>query len=263
MLNAPLKTIIDPSTRPMAGAIVQDHFDLDCPWHQHDMHQLQYAIEGSIEVEDAQSRYFLPSTLAAWIPAGVIHRTSLHRVRSGSVLFAKDRCDAFDDRIRIVTVPSLMREMIIGAMRWPLDAAQDNTGRAYFAALAALCREWIVTESPLSLPSTIDEKLGAALGFTRANLAAGIDAVCHAIGVSERTLRRRCRGELGMTWDEYRHRARILRAAALLTGTRRPIGQVATEVGFQSQSNFALAFRKLTGRPPRLFRRYNWSGAAD
>ncbi len=257
MSDAPLKTIIDPSIRPAAGAIVQDHFDLDCPWHRHDMHQVQYAIEGSIEVEDACSRYFLPPTLAAWIPAGVVHRTSLHRVRSGSVLFATAPNDVHEDRIRIVAVPALMREMIIGAMRWPLESAQDDTGRAYFIALAALCREWIAEECPLSLPSTMDEKLSMALGFTRANLDTGVDAVCQAIGMSERTLRRHCRAELGITWDEYRHRARLLKAAALLTETRRPIGQIAVQVGFQSQSNFASAFRRVMGKAPRLFRRDN------
>jgi AraC-like DNA-binding protein len=255
VIEAPLKTIVDPAVRPSAGAIVQDHFDLDCPWHRHDMHQLQYAIEGSVEVEDAHARYLLPRTLAAWIPAGVTHRTSLHKVRSGSVLFTPDQVPETGDRVRIVAVDSLMRAMLIGAMRWPLDGTQDATGRAYFTALAALCCEWVERDTPLALPTTRNPQLLAALEMTRSNLAGKIVAACDAGGLSERTLRRRCRSELGMTWEAYRHRARMLAAAALLNDTVRPIGAIAASVGFENQSSFAAAFRKLTGKTPRMFRR--------
>jgi AraC-like DNA-binding protein len=259
MLDAPLKTIMDPLIRPAAGTIIQDHYDLDCPWHRHDMHQLQYAIECSIEVEDAHARYLLPPSLAAWIPAGVVHRTSLHRVRSGSILFAHDTVPDSSEHIRLVEVTPLMREMIIGARRWPIEGIQDATCRAYFAALAALCGEWIATDTPLALPSTLDESLRRALDFTRLNLSARVDAVCRAVGMSERTLRRRCRREMGMSWDEYRHRARMLKAATLLKDTRQPIGAIAAEIGFESQSNFAAAFRKLTGKTPTAFGRINSS----
>jgi AraC-like DNA-binding protein len=254
MSAAPLQTIVNPAVRPPAGAIIQDHYDLDGPWHHHDMHQLQYAIEGSIEVEDAHARYFLPNTLAAWIPAGIAHRTSLHHVRSGSILFNPDQLTFQCDRVRIVAVSSLMREMIIGAMRWPIDQAQDSTGRAYFGALAALCNEWVSEDTPLSLPSTRNERLLTALTFTRTHLSAAIDGACQATGFSERTLRRHCRRDLGLSWDEYRHRARILSAATLLRDTRRPIGLIAHQVGFENQSSFAAAFRRLMGTSPRLYR---------
>src|SRR3984957_6345829 len=121
MLEAPLKELVDPGRRPTGGSIKQGHFDLDTPWHSHDMHQLQYAFEGAIEVEDERARHLLPRSLAAWIPAGVAHRTSLHRVRSGSILFAPESVRPAGDRVRILEVSSFMREMILAAMRWPLQ----------------------------------------------------------------------------------------------------------------------------------------------
>lgn len=256
MQNAPLKSLVDPAHRPIGVAIVQDDFDLDCPWHRHDMHQLQYAFDGAIEVEDAQARHLLTRSLAAWIPAGVVHRTSLHRVRSGSILFAQDAILTAGDRVRIVEVSPLMREMLLGAMRWPLHRELDVTGQAYFTALARLCAEWIVQEAPLSLPTTADPALRAAIAYTRAELSdSDITAVCRSAGLSERTLRRRFHRELGMSWDEYRRRARLLAAAALLSDTKLPIGLIATRVGYESQSAFAKSFRSLTGRNPRDFRR--------
>jgi AraC-like DNA-binding protein len=217
---------------------------------------VQYAFEGSIEVEDAQARHLLPRQLAAWIPAGVAHRTSLRRVRSGSLLFAPALVPEAGERVRIVAVSPLMREMVIGAMRWPAGAPQDETARAYFAALARLCAEWIGQEAPLSLPSARDPQLKAAMDYTRAGLAgASLAGACRAAGLSERTLRRRFQAEAGMGWEAWRRRAQLLAAVPLLAETRRPVGDIAAQVGFESQSAFAKAFRSLTGRTPLAFRK--------
>jgi AraC-like DNA-binding protein len=236
--------------------LIQDEFDIDAPWHSHDMHQLQYAFEGSIEVEDGRARHLLPRQLAAWIPAGVPHRTSLHRVRSGSVLFAPHMVQPAGDRVRIVEVSPLMREMVMGAMRWPLGARQDATGLAYFAALGLLLAEWIRHEAPLSLPTTADPQLKAAMEYARAHLGkADMAQACRAAGLSERTLRRRFRAEVGIGWETYRRRAQLLAAIPLLSQTRRPVGVIAGEVGFESQSAFAKMFRSFTGKTPLAFRK--------
>ncbi|WP_336968923.1 helix-turn-helix domain-containing protein [Sphingobium aromaticiconvertens] len=57
-----------------------------------------------------------------------------------------------------------------------------------------------------------------------------------------------------VSWEDYRRRARLLKAAALLSEGRMPIGNVAAEVGFESQSAFSRAFKELTGRSPRDFK---------
>ncbi|HEX7853514.1 MAG TPA: helix-turn-helix transcriptional regulator [Sphingobium sp.] len=254
-LDAAVVTLVDPARRPMAGTIPQDEYDLDTPWHSHDMHQLQYAFSGMVAVEDEQGNYILPRTLAAWIPAGVVHRTKIHLVRSASVLFHPSMIPDAGDCVRIIHVSPLMREMVMGAMRWPLTAPLDKTGLAYFNAFATLCAEWIHEEAPLRLPTLREPRLEAAAAFTRQNLGAcDVQQVCKAAGVSERTLRRRFRAAIGMSWEDYRRRARLLKAAALLNDGRLSIGSIAAEVGFESQSAFARAFKDLTGSSPREYR---------
>ena len=247
-------TLVDPAHRPPAGSIPQQGYDLHTPWHTHDMHQLQYAFEGSIEVEDTQASYLLPRTLAAWIPAGVVHRTALHLVRSASVVLSPEMVPNPGDRIRIIEASPLMREMVLGAMRWPLEAPHDAAAKAYFAALSHLCSEWIEREAPLHLPTA--PELRVAIEYTRAHLQdADIAGVCAAAGLSERTLRRRFRSLVGRSWDAYRRRARLLAAVALLGETPQSIGEIAAQVGFESQSAFARAFKALVGVTPREFRR--------
>jgi AraC-like DNA-binding protein len=240
---------------PLAGAIRQDEFDVDVPWHHHDMHQIQYAIEGSLEVEDATRRALLPRQLAAWIPAGVTHRTSLHRMRSLSVLIAPQLVPDAGQGVRIVLVSSLMREMLQGALRWPIGAQLDAMGEAYFTAFALLCCEWIEQEAPLSLPTTTEQHLQAALDHTRINLtSATIATAADAARMSARTLRRRF-DDLGVTWDEYRRRCRLLAAIDLLSSTALSIGEIADRVGYLNQGAFAAAFQAQLGASPSAYRK--------
>jgi AraC-like DNA-binding protein len=255
-LQIGLVTLVDPAVRPRAGAIVQDAYDLDCPWHYHDMHQIQYAFEGSIELEDRHGRHLLPRSIAGWIPAGVEHRDSVHKVRSVAILLSPDMVADAGDRVRVIKVSPLMREMMAEAARWPLGGAQDETAESFFAAFGRLCREWITHEAPFSLPSSTDSHVAAAMTYTRANLAdSTLDQASRAAGASERTLRRRFQAALGMGWDDYRRRARLLAAAEALSDGTCSVAQIAAEVGFESQSAFAKAFQQFTGETPRTFRR--------
>ena len=126
--DAGLVTLVDPAVRPSAGAIVQDEYDIDSPWHHHDMHQLQYAFEGAMEVEDAHGRHVLPRSLAGWIPAGVRHRNSIHRIRSVSILFARGSVPDAGTRVRIIRAPAV-------------DARDDARGDAMAARPPARRRD--------------------------------------------------------------------------------------------------------------------------
>ena len=250
-----LATLVDPARRGQGGAVVQDEFDMDSPWHHHDMHQLQYAFEGSMELEDDRGRHLLPRSLAGWIPAGTRHRNSLHRISSVSVLLAPDSVTDAGTGVRILRVSPLMREMLAEATRWPLGQPLDATGNAFFAAFARLCGEWIAQEAPLTLPTTTHPKLAAALAAVRADPAQSrMGEVARAAGLSERSLRRHCQAQIGMGWDEYRRRARLLASIEALTESGSTVAQIAMDVGFESQSAYARAFRRLTGQAPQEFR---------
>jgi AraC-like DNA-binding protein len=226
-------------SRLPVGALVQDEFDIDTDWHRHDVHQLQYASEGAMEVEDAYHRAHLPRQLAAWIPAGVAHRTSLHRVRSVSVMLPPTLVAHGGDRIKVIAVPALLREMIFEAVRWPVGSPWGRSG-----------------EAPLSLPTSSDIRLHAAMEHTRASPAtATIASAAAAANFSVRTLRRRFQAEASLTWEIYRRRARLLLAVELLDATRLTVGEIAARAGYLSQSAFAKAFAEVMGVTPYEFRK--------
>lgn len=251
---ANLKRMQAVDARPRAGAHCSDGMHVDTDWHYHDMHQLLYAFEGAIEVESARGRHLIPRQLAAWIPAGALHRTSIHHVRSGSVFFPADMVSRAGVHIRTVLVSTLMREMMRESMRWPIHEPEDVVGTAFFAAMARLCTEWVAHETDLFLPTSSDQQLKRALDYTTQQTEATLAAVCDHAGLSERSLRRRLHADIGMTWEDYRRRSRLLRAVSLLSETDVPVGDVAAQCGFENPSAFAKAFRLAMGETPRDYR---------
>lgn len=250
-------------TQPRAGALRSDCVDRDSHWHFHDMHQLIGAFEEAIVVESAVGRHLVSPQLAAWIPAGMLHRVSLHRVRSGSVFFPIAMMADPGAEIRTLLVSPLMREMLREAMRWPVEAETSALRESFFQTMAGLCQEWIGEEADLFLPTSRDPRIQRALDTTAMRADAKLPEVCAGAGITERTLRRRLKAETGMTWESWRQRSRLLRAITLLGEHHTVFGGIAgiaADCGFDSPSAFAKAFRAALGETPRAYRERVLSG---
>jgi AraC-like DNA-binding protein len=238
-----------------AGAYPHDGTDLVSRWHSHDLHQLIYASHGAAEIETASRRHLLPPQQAAIIPAGARHRTTLRAVESVSVYFAPDVLAVHSTRV--LAAAPLVREMIAYAARWPIDRpGSDPVADSFFDTLALLVGELADDERSLHLPSPADPVVRDAVDFTTAHLRTVREAgLCRAVGVSERTLRRRFLADLGMTWREYVRQRRLLSAMTLLAEPGPSVLEVAVQAGFESPSAFNRAFRRMTGESPTAFRR--------
>ncbi|SNS44096.1 transcriptional regulator, AraC family [Sphingomonas laterariae] len=208
-------------------------------WHAHAYHQLLYAISGTTQIETRVARLFLPPGRAAWIPAGLAHRTLMSDVDGASLYFAPDAVADPGDRLRILIATPVMREMILHALRWPQGTAEgDLLAESFFATLALMCGEWLDGELPLALARSDHPGIARAI------------AAAH---MSERNFRRSFRRETGMGWQQWLGQARILAAMALLAQGRR-VTDVAQDVGFSSLSAFAKVFARLTGENPVRYR---------
>jgi AraC-like DNA-binding protein/quercetin dioxygenase-like cupin family protein len=251
--------VIDLRTAPgvRAGTFEWAGADAVTGWHRHPYHQIEYALHGVAEVETTGGRYLLPPQQAIWIPAGLPHSTTLFEVRSVAVFFDPSMLPGPADRARVLAAAPVVREMIAYGVRWPIGRpASDATADRYFEVLAQLVLDWLDHEAPLWLPTTADPVVRAVMDHTDRHLAT-VDAasVCRAVGLSERTLRRRFPAVTGMTWRAYLLQSRLLRAMTLLAEPRRSVLDVATAVGFTSPSAFTRAFQQVTGETPSAYRR--------
>jgi transcriptional regulator GlxA family with amidase domain len=147
--------------------------------------------------------------------------------------------------------------MIVYATRWPIERSDpDPVADRFFGTLAHLVSEALVHEAPLSLPTSSDPVVAAAMAFTNEHLGSvSVGEVSRAVGVSERTLRRAFQDAVGMSWRTYLLQARLLRATALLAQSGSTVIDVATTVGFDSVSAFTRAFVQGCGETPSSYRR--------
>ena len=180
--------------RALGGSYLYEGEGLITGWHFHEVHQIEYAIGGVVEVETASAHYLLPPQQAAWIPAGLEHQATMAPTSGRvAVMFDAQLIRHPGDRARILAVSPLIREMMIYALRWPIDRAERRrrSPTAFFRTLADLVIEALDHEAPLSLPTSEHPIVAAAMAYTKEHLqSVTADEVSRAVAVSERTLRR-------------------------------------------------------------------------
>lgn len=241
------------------GTFVWHGAALRTAWHSHDLHEIEYAMGGVVEVETADGHYLLPPQQAAWIPAGMSHRTTIRaEVRTISVLIEPSLVPDPGDRAAILAVAPVLREMVLYGTRWPIHrTASDDFADSFFQALGHLVTGALADDAlPLHLPTSAHPVVAAAMAYASANLGeASLRGAAAAARVSERTLRRLFAEQVGMSWRRYLVQARLMRAMAMLSVGRASILDVATGVGFESVSAFSRAFFRHTGETPSAYRR--------
>ena len=126
------------------------------PWHAHDLHQIEYAFQGTVEVETEAGHSLLPPQQAAWIPAGLMHQTTImSTVGTVSVFFHPDLVPEAGDSARILAAAPVIREMILYGVRWPIDRTSPvPMADGFFATLADLVGAGLDQETPLCLPTS-------------------------------------------------------------------------------------------------------------
>lgn len=264
LTGAPTRRVIDlrRGGRALGGSYLYEGDALITGWHSHDVHQIEYALGGVVEVETDSAHYLLPPQQAAWIPVGLEHQATMNPdVRTVAVMFDPELIPLAGDRARILAVSPLIREMMVYALRWPIDRRQgapeeERVADEFFRTLANLVAEALDHEAPLSLPSSEHPIVAAAMAYTKEHLdGVSADEVSRAVSVSERTLRRLFQDAVGMPWRTYLLHARMLKAMALLAAPGQSVQETSSTVGFDSLSSFTRAFTQFCGETPTSYRK--------
>lgn len=222
--------------------------------HDHGCHQLTYCEQAGTRLSLGSQSTEIPEDGAIMVPRGVCHalEASTHRVV---------RCVYFkgvlpNARAVPVALNRLTKELIV-EMSCP--KLEDRARRA----MAVCLYDQIGTHvwGQFGSVSGMDRRLHSICRFISDNPAfeGGLRDLAHRFGVSERTLRRMAREQLGCSVSEWRSKCRVLEAARLLQmGV--PIGRVGEQVGFRSESAFFAAFKRMIGSTPRRFCRNSETG---
>ncbi|MFL1515378.1 AraC family transcriptional regulator [Pseudomonas prosekii] len=227
--------------------------------HAHVWGQLLYAMSGVMWVETPHEALVVPPQRAVWLPPGVPHGIRVvSDLQMRNIYLRPALAATLDDRVQVIEVGGLLRELIVGLVEQGDQSAQPAADAPqYYEALVSLALLELQRAKrsmlKIPLPDDSDRRL---LNLCQAVMAApslDISFEQHAenTGASVRTLARLFKEGLGMGFAEWRRQVQLATAVAeLIQGVA--VSTIARELGY-SPSSFSDMFRRELGVAPSQF----------
>ncbi len=230
--------------------------DVRVPAHRHDWAQLAYPLRGAMRLSAAGMVWLAPALRAVWIPPQIEHEVVvLGEVELRTVYIAPEVAPLSLSSCAVIEVSDLMRALFEALSDTQPDSADAPLRRQQ---LTALLLTEIRRAPPLSLglPMPQDRRLHALCQALIAQPASPLTLAEWAarVGASERTLARGFQRELRMSFAAWRQQLRLAHALDGISRGR-PLGEVASELGYASQPAFSAMFKRAFGVPPGQFLR--------
>jgi len=217
-----------------------------------DWDQLIYASRGVVRLTTDASTFVLPSLRAAWVPAGIEHHC---RVADGTrmrTLYIHRSMKLFGADTTVLELSSFARELIGHMVEFSPWFEDDPLTSSHLDVLLSTLRSADV--APLSLPRPVDEIAARAGGLLEADPGsdATVDELARDVGVSRRTLERTFQADVGMSVGQWRQQLRlVVGLERLAAGT--PVGRVAVDLGYATQSAYGAMFKAHLGCSPGAY----------
>ena len=239
------------------------HYTKDLIVHSHDHAQLVFGLSGALDFEVGGHGSQVVQQSFVVVPSGFHHACG----------------SANGSRCLVLDVPSdqwvsqslgdhadASRRLLDNAGRLPLDAVQGQL--VSWLAGSQVDDPVIAQQGAVLLLASLNHARSEPLGGRRlpyAALNAHIDQhaayplqvadLARVAGLSSARLHARFVAECGQTPMDYIRSRRLHRAVDLLRGSALPIGEIASQVGYSSQSAFAAAVLREFGASPGALRR--------
>jgi AraC-like DNA-binding protein len=216
--------------------------------HRHDDHQLIYVSSGVLAITTGHGSWIASSDRALWVPAGTWHshrfygRSSFHTI--GFPVDSDGTLPA--DSPTVVAVDTLLRELLIALTSG--DLRREESHRIQAVVGDRLHRAAV---QPVILPTPQDSRLADACRLVEAELhePRTLAWLARQVNTGERTLSRLFRAEFGMSYPQWRTRARIF-AAMVLLADGATVTDTAYACGWSTPSAFIQAFTTAMGTTP-------------
>ena len=207
-------------------------------------------MTGALSIRNNFGKLTVPAGCAAWIPARLRHSNAAAPAARTRTLYILRVPAALERKpCAVLSVSPLLHSLIEHVSRLEVLRGDDASTRRLAAVLLDQIGEQ--RELPLLVPalrSPLAQRVAAALESDPADTPRIRDLAIE-LGVSDRTIERAFVADADMTIGEWRQRARISRAIALLASGG-DVKDVALEVGYETASAFVTAFKKIVGTTP-------------
>ncbi|HNE72506.1 MAG TPA: helix-turn-helix transcriptional regulator, partial [Giesbergeria sp.] len=241
--------------------------------HSHPWAQVAISTTGVIRLTVDRGTYIVPPSRALWIPPGVEHAVTMvesadlrtlyfhqPRGRCGPGALGGGSADRAEQaawrQCRVLEVSELLRALVREMPTAPDDSPPLTPAELLRERhLSALIRDELARANAVKLGVDLphDKRLRHLCEAVLADPTRHetLAAWARDTGASPRTVARLFRQELGSTFTQWRQQV-VLAKAVSLAASRRPMGQIAAELGY-SPSAFSAMVRRALGQPPGRF----------
>lgn len=218
--------------------------------HAHPTHELVTNDKGGSMVTIADVTYTLIPGQGFWIPAGTVHSGVTPR---GTLARAY--------QLSITDTPKLAEHPVVVEITDLLDLLLLRLGEEDLSERSRHLTEQMVMDLlrparyPLAIPTVVSPLISQVTQTLMDNPGdqRTLASWSKRLNVSERTITRAFRTEMGLSFRDWVSRNRI-HHAVLLMSSEAAIEEVSEQVGYASVSAFGAAFRRITGSTPAAFR---------
>jgi AraC-like DNA-binding protein len=223
--------------------------------HQHPWHQVIFPFEGILQTKVANSQFVIPHNGMLFIPAETDHESFVMTDTQFIGIYLNPTFTYhYPLKPTAISVTPFLKELVLHITQC-LD--KGITSENEIAKLLAVLIDQLSSSEPykmmLLLPS--DRRLKIIFDALLANPQHDItlSAWAKKVGASERTLSRLFAKELNMTFPLWRQHLRLVSSLNLLESNL-SIQEVAFKVGYNADSSFIHAFKKLFVQTPQQYR---------
>jgi AraC-like DNA-binding protein/mannose-6-phosphate isomerase-like protein (cupin superfamily) len=254
--------------RPVRAKVRRLQPDTEIQPHSHRWAQVAISISGVARITAGRSTYLVPAWRAVWIPPNVEHVVSVVEATELRTLYVHQDRDAVGPGVasdarsawqccRVLEVSPLLRELVL-QMDIGIDGAAPPGAEllARERRLGELVLDELRRAAPVRLGIELpqDKRLRALCEAVLADPSrhATLDGWAGESAASARTVARLFRQQLGTSFGPWRQQVLLARALTL-AAQGKPMGLIASELGYASASAFTAMVRRAVGQPPSRF----------
>jgi AraC-like DNA-binding protein len=225
-----------------AGAVFQEKRQ---PWGK-----VGYAVRGVMEARVEGRRFLCPPHYATWIPADTLHSChNRENVKFVSIYIERDLCAGMPETACTLALSPLIKAILADfADRRVTVPVTEADRRLAFVLVDQLLK---APRRESFLPVSDDALLRPVLDALQADPSdrRSLAEWARCLGTTEKTLSRRFHGQLGISFNEWRQRLKLVASLSLIEDGR-SVQSIARTLGYSSPSAFIAMFRRQTGTSP-------------
>lgn len=215
------------------------------PWGE-----LNFALSGVCEIEVGGRRFLSPPSYGIWIPPGVEHEAwNRDDIFYVTTYVSAALCGDLPGDVVTLELSRLLKAILADFAE--RDVTVPRTDADERLAMVLVDQIAVAPRFDSYLPFTDDPLIGPVIQALQHDLANRLSLAewARRADVTERTLSRRWRQVLGISFNDWRQRQKLVAGFSLLD-TGLTVQDVAKRLGYNDTSAFIAMFRRLTGATP-------------